>query len=113
MTEPALKKQNVEKIGPAIENALRQVLSLDELVDELLDVAKIRTGRFTLSRSSVDLKELVEEAVSRFSAQLANRKVRLELQEGILVGPCRESGPSRSGHGESDRECAQVCSKER
>ncbi len=55
----------------------RTIITMRQLVDELLDVATIEAGRLQLDRAPVDLSELLVEVVER-QAPLATRKsVRL------------------------------------
>jgi PAS domain S-box-containing protein len=51
----------------------RQVKNLTRLVDDLLDVARLTSGRVDLQREPVDLGRLVEEAVSMLQAPGRNR----------------------------------------
>jgi signal transduction histidine kinase len=44
----------------------KQVLRLEELVNELLDVSRITAGRLELKPSEFDLVELVQEVIARF-----------------------------------------------
>jgi signal transduction histidine kinase len=69
-------RRNVGRRGPALDRARleerlevieRQVLRLGKLVTTLLDVARIRSGRFEIQRERFELAELVREAVERFS----------------------------------------------
>ena len=58
-----------EKSLQTLRKAEQQTTRLSQLVEELLDVSRIHTGRLTLRREPVELKELVEEVAERFSAQ--------------------------------------------
>jgi two-component system CheB/CheR fusion protein len=66
--------------------ALRQAGALEDLVEDLLDVSRIQTGRLPLEPKAVNLGDLVEEVAARFSDQLAQAQSRLELrlQPGIV-----------------------------
>ena len=55
-----------EKLEAKLEVIERQVRRLGKLVTDLLDVARIRTGRFEVHRERFELAELVEEALGRF-----------------------------------------------
>ncbi len=58
-----------ERIPPLVRERLgkveRQVGRLCTLVEELLDVSRIRAGRLTLQREELDFAALVREAVER------------------------------------------------
>jgi signal transduction histidine kinase/DNA-binding response OmpR family regulator len=72
-SEPAVRARDV---------IARQVVHLARLVDDLLDVARVTTGRITLQRRPVDLKELVERTVAAFSAsgRLARHVVSVDAE---------------------------------
>jgi signal transduction histidine kinase len=69
-----------------IESSNRQVARLSRLIDDLLDVSRISSGRLTLNLEDVDLSTLVLEAVERVRSELvkANCTVELEVQPGTL-----------------------------
>jgi PAS domain S-box-containing protein len=60
--------------------SLRQINRLTSLIDDLLDVARISGGRFTLNREELDLADLVEEALERHATQLAAVQCSVEVQ---------------------------------
>jgi signal transduction histidine kinase len=65
----------------------RQVKRLAELVNALLDVTRIGTGRLTLDVEPVDLAELVREVAARFEHEAERAGCRLEVRDaGGLVG---------------------------
>lgn len=43
---------------------------LDQLINDMLDIARMRSGRFSLQRESVDLIALVSDVLERFAPQL-------------------------------------------
>ncbi len=63
----------------------KQVNRLASLVENMLDVSRIGTGKLDLKLESVDLKALVEDVLQRHGPQLldAGCSVTLELEEGI------------------------------
>jgi signal transduction histidine kinase len=63
-----------------VEMAQRQVKKLVSLVDDLLDVSRIRGGRLELHPSWVDLTALVREVVERFEQEAARVGCTLELE---------------------------------
>ena len=70
-----------------IEVMRRQVKRLADLVNDLLDVSRISTGRLVLNLEAVDLSAVVREVVAQFEPQAAKAGCRLELQvEEHVVG---------------------------
>ncbi|HZI15415.1 MAG TPA: HAMP domain-containing sensor histidine kinase [Myxococcus sp.] len=68
--------------------AQRQVMRLVALVDDLLDVSHLSSGRLELHPERVDVTALVREALGRFEPQAARAGSALELEApGPL--PCR------------------------
>lgn len=66
--------------------SIKQVDSLTGLVEELLDVGMIQTGRLSLHLGEMKLSDLVREVVSLFSPKLAMIKCspETELEDGIV-----------------------------
>jgi PAS domain S-box-containing protein len=60
-----------EKLRQSLVTARRQTERLEQLVNDLLDVARISTGWLELEREEVDLAELVQQLVVRFEEKLA------------------------------------------
>lgn len=56
-----------DKYAARIEKSLGQVARLGKLVDDLLDVARVSTGRLALEPTTVDLAEIVRETATRLS----------------------------------------------
>jgi len=82
-------------LGPAPESRLaervssagRQVQRLASLVEMLLDVSQITTGRLLLNRDRLDLSSLVAEGVDRMREELARAGCSVTLEaDGSLVG---------------------------
>jgi two-component system CheB/CheR fusion protein len=64
----------------ALERSLRQALNLEELVEDLLDVSRIQTGRVVLDLHPLDVAEVVDEVVARFAPQFEHAKTPLEVE---------------------------------
>lgn len=62
------EKANVDEMAAQTE---RQVITLARLVDDMLDIARIRSGKLTVERENLNLAELVNEVVMRFKNQLS------------------------------------------
>ncbi len=76
-------------VPPWVLAALRQLERVEALVAELLDLARIRTGRLTLRPRPVDLAEVVRGASERLREVLARAGNALELDlPGALPLEC-------------------------
>ncbi len=79
-----------ERIPPLVRERLgkveRQVGRLSTLVEELLDVSRIRAGRLTLQREELDFAALVREAVERIAADMArsDSRCRVLAEEPVM-----------------------------
>jgi signal transduction histidine kinase/DNA-binding NarL/FixJ family response regulator len=76
MIKRNVAKGDVAALAPArmekmVEQTDRQVTRLTHLVDDMLDVSRIETGKLDLRAEPVDLVELVKEVVERLSPQIA------------------------------------------
>ncbi len=71
-----------------LEKAQRQTVRLGGLVEDLLDVARLGSGRFCPQRDRQDLTQLVREVVDRFAldAQVAGCAVTLRASPGVTAG---------------------------
>jgi PAS domain S-box-containing protein len=70
-----------------LDATLRQGHRLMNLVDSLLDVSRITTGKITLHRETFDLIAAIRELVQRFAEVAAMAGVTLELHaDGVLEG---------------------------
>ena len=58
----------------------RQAKHLTRLVDDLLDVSRVTSGKISLRRSTIDVRELLERSVALMRAVLAHQSVTLTLQ---------------------------------
>jgi signal transduction histidine kinase len=63
--ESALRSDREDQRKPKLERARRQAGRLTKLVDELLTVGRITSGRLELVREPLDLAELVRDTVGR------------------------------------------------
>ena len=74
-----------EKFRRFLENTNLQIDRLVRLVEDMLDISRIRAGKLSLHAESVDLRSLVVEVTERFSPQLAlsGSSIALHLEEGV------------------------------
>jgi signal transduction histidine kinase len=76
-----------EKLLKTFTSADRQVVNLNRLIEELIDVSRIRTGHMAIHPMTIDLSALGEEVVERMSEQtkLAGCSVDLKLEAPLTV----------------------------
>jgi signal transduction histidine kinase len=74
--------ETLEKIRDRLSRTMRGAERLERLVEELLDISRITTGRLTLVRESMDLGEAVTEVVDRFreAAQRAGSQIDVRAE---------------------------------
>jgi PAS domain S-box-containing protein len=70
----------VERLSKLLSSSSKQVRQLDRLVDDLLDVVKIRSGQISFCLEETDLSELVTELTERYSSALAAAKCDVKLK---------------------------------
>lgn len=58
-----------EKLLTLVEQTDRQTLRLARLVDDMLDISRIRTGRLTIEKEELDFSELVSDVITRMKEQ--------------------------------------------
>ncbi len=73
-------KGSNEAIGRACDVILRQSAHLGRLVDDLLDVGRVVTGKILLDRAAVDLAEVAQRTVGTFTAAGKTQAHRLSVE---------------------------------
>lgn len=68
------------KLQAMVERDERQINSLIRLIEDMLDVSRIRTGKLSLRPKAFDLSELVQRLVENFTAQATALDTFIELQ---------------------------------
>lgn len=71
----------LERLG----KALGHVERLERLVNELLDVSRITSGRMTLQLEDVDLNALLADLIDRFAEQLSRAGCQISLRRGPAI----------------------------
>lgn len=61
---------------------VRQTRHLRKLVDDLLDISRVSSGKIVLHRSEVDLLDIVEHCVETLAAQAAGHQLLLQVHSG-------------------------------
>jgi signal transduction histidine kinase len=76
-----------DKLLKTFTSADRQVVNLNRLIEELIDVSRIRTGQMTIHPMALDLSLVAKEVFERMSEQLklAQCPVKFELEEPLMV----------------------------
>ncbi|WP_422403672.1 hybrid sensor histidine kinase/response regulator [Pseudomonas sp. GZD-209] len=69
-----------DKLKAMVERDERQINSLIRLVEDMLDVSRIRTGKLSIRPKAFDLGQLVQGLVQNFSAQASALETHIELQ---------------------------------
>ena len=87
-----LLRHSAEREGPIspyvlqhLEVSERQLVRLGRLIENMLDFARIHSGRFTLELEPNDLRDLVDQVVTRFQGQAATNGTYLTAEPGPEV----------------------------
>lgn len=67
------------KIKNISDKSLRSVFRLRQLLDELLDLTRIRVGKFNVNPEAGDLVPLIHDVVSRFGAEAASSGAAISI----------------------------------
>ncbi|MBI2863588.1 MAG: HAMP domain-containing histidine kinase [Chloroflexi bacterium] len=67
------------------ERVTRQIDRMAELLEELLDISRIQSGRLALEREDLDLRPLVQEVADRVQMATEGHKLRLTTCDGAKV----------------------------
>jgi signal transduction histidine kinase len=95
--------------APAIAIIDRQTHHISRLLDDLLDVARIDSGKLQLERQTVDMRAVVAETVASRRMQLERRHQAISLESGQrAVAHRSRSGPARAGHLKPGGQCGQI-----
>lgn len=76
--------------GELVQAIVDEAARLERLVANLLDMTRLDSGGVSPKREWVPLDEIVGSALTRLEARLADRKVRVDIEEGVswaLVDP--------------------------
>jgi signal transduction histidine kinase len=77
----------LDKLSAMVDRDERQIKSLIRLVEDMLDVSRIRTGKLSIRPSRFDLVQLVSNLLESFSAQISNAESTLSFTaEGPVMG---------------------------
>lgn len=78
---------SVEQLRKMLSQTEKQINRITTLVDDLLDVTRISTGKLTLNVEDVELVEVIKELIDRYKVQLTNAQceVSLHLLDSLTV----------------------------
>jgi signal transduction histidine kinase len=76
-----------EKVTKFVNDVEAQVDRLHRLVDELLDIAKVKAGNLSMVPETIDLCDLTQKTLDRFALQFKEANIQVEFQSklGLLA----------------------------
>jgi signal transduction histidine kinase len=76
-----------EKMTKQLEYTINQVDRLNKLVDAMLDISRINTGKFSIHRIQFNFSDLLEELIERFTPQFEAVGITIKnyITPGIIV----------------------------
>lgn len=77
---------DMNRMFKQLDYTLNQINRLDKLVDDMLDISRIGTGKLQLQRRDTDLSKLLHELIERFHPQFeaVDCKVETDIEDGIV-----------------------------
>jgi len=78
-----VKDYPVKRMKTFAEKINKESERLARLIDSLLDLSRIESGRVTLEKEPVNLRELIENCADTFKPTLAKHNLRLKLEESL------------------------------
>lgn len=70
LTKKLLHSFSLENLSSMIEADLRQLMRINRLIDDMLDISRIRAGKLTFIKEKVEFCEFVKDVLERFRPQL-------------------------------------------
>ncbi len=89
--DDAYSKQRVDRLS---EQTIKALSRLERLIDEMLDISRIRTGKLTLQKEKVDLVQLTKDLLKRMEYQFIEANVS-PPQLSFKKSPCGFWDPLR------------------
>ena len=92
-TLTALDADNYEETQKGIGIILKETRRLSKMVEELLDFARMESGRFTLCMEEMDLKAELEETLFMYNETFKKKNIKLiytQCDEDIIINGDRE-----------------------
>ncbi|MCP3750649.1 hybrid sensor histidine kinase/response regulator [Pseudomonas sp. SBB6] len=75
----------LDKMRAMVERDERQINSLIRLIEDMLDVSRIRTGKLSIRPGQFDLGQLVGGLIENFQAQAAAAESQIEFNAGVTL----------------------------
>jgi len=82
MREHPAKNNTNEKLDIALGSSRR----LQSMLNEVLDISRVETGRLELSRKRVELLPLLNRIVVAFESLIVRKNLKLDYQAGVIAG---------------------------
>lgn len=79
MLDRAPSTQGLPVVRDAADAIRRSVISLAKIIDDLLDLSRVRTGKLTLERSRVDIASITAQVASAIEADASAHQVSVEV----------------------------------
>jgi len=84
-----LRREDVKWDAAMVQESLQVIEEeadhLAAMVDDLLDATKLQSGDVILKKSQIDVPNLVEAQIRRFSPETAHHQIRMEMSENFPV----------------------------
>lgn len=69
-----------EKINRMVDNTGKQITRLTRLIDDMLDISRIQSGKLSMHLERVNLKDIIQEVYEQLKEQLENSGSKSELE---------------------------------
>lgn len=91
MRKRNLEKENLvmftpDRLRQMFEDDSKQVNRISRLIDDMLDITRLTSGKFNLAKEKMDLRDLIQEVMIRFTPQLEAHgiEVKIKASEEII-----------------------------
>jgi signal transduction histidine kinase len=84
---------SLEKLKTLFESDVKQLAKLNRLIDDMLDISRIRMGQLSLKKERIDLSALSLEIIEKFRQQLKEISEVITFESSGTV--CIDADPSR------------------
>ena len=78
----------LDKMHAMVDRDERQIKSLIRLIEDMLDVSRIRTGKLSIRPNSFDLVQLVSNLLQNFAAQIEAAETTVTFEADVPVKGC-------------------------
>lgn len=81
----SLANFSIPKLMQVLKNSEKQIESLKSMINDLLDVSLITTGRMSLTREETDLVAITNQITQSFSEMLKRKKYKIKINAAAPV----------------------------